>query len=224
MSNARKIYEQIVNLDYVQQHMIGKRPEDTWLDCKRKSHPTNGSLDESDRSNFAKALSGFANTSGGVLIFGLDARSNDEGIDIIQTLNPISNLNLFESELRETESRIVERAIPGIEYKKFIIDHDGDRGIIVIYVPEGPNPPYRSLVDKEFYVRTGDSFGPCDVSQIESLLFKKMKPDLDVKIFIKFENIFLDIYFQITNIGYSVAKHTLLELRFTPELAARMAL
>lgn len=217
MSNARKIYEQIVNLDYVQQYVIGKRPEDTWLDCKRKNHPENGSLDEKDKSNFAKALSGFANTSGGVLIFGLDARQNSEGIDIVQDFYPISNLNLFESELREFESRIVERAIPGLEYKKILIDENKDNGIIVIYIPEGPNPPYRSLVDNKFYVRTGDSFGSIEVSQIEGLVLKKIRPDLDIKIFVKFENIFLDIYFQLTNIGHSIAKYILLELRFMPD-------
>lgn len=214
MSNARKIYEQIVNLDYVQQHMVGKRPEDTWLDCKKKNHPENGSLDERDKSNFAKALSGFANTSGGVLIFGLDARQNSEGIDIVQDFCPISNLNLFNSELLELESRIVERAIPGLEYKNILIDEDRDNGIVIIYIPEGPNPPHRSLVDNKFYVRTGDSFGSIDVSQIEGLVLKKIRPDLDAKIFVKFENIFLDSYFQITNIGHSIAKYILLELRF----------
>ena len=224
MSNAKNIYDKIVDLNYVNAHMIGQSLENTWLDCKRKHDVTNGRLDKDDKNNFAKALSGFANISGGVLIFGLDAR-NIGGVDKIQGLIPIKDLKVFESELREAETRIVERPISGLEYRKIYTDEPTDTGIIIIYIPEGLNPPYRSLIDKQFYVRAGDSFIPLSLSQIESLIQKNRKPDLELSISIAgnssirigADNNF-SINFQIKNIGKTVAKNVLLELRIGADI------
>jgi len=219
MSNAKKLYDGIVDLNYVNARMIGQSFENTWFDCKQKHDATNGRLDKDDKSNLAKALSGFANMSGGVLIFGLDARKIN-GIDMIQGLVPIKDLRVFESELREAESRIVERPIPGLEYRKIYTDEPTDTGIIIIYIPEGPNSPYRSLVDKQFYQRAGDSFIPLTLSQIECLVQKNRKPDLELSISIVGNSSIkigteysFSINFQIENIGKTVAKNVLLELR-----------
>ncbi len=219
MSNAKKLYDGIVDLNYVNTRMIGQSLENTWFDCKQKHDATNGRLDKDDKNNFAKALSGFANMSGGVLIFGLNARKIS-GIDMIQSLAPIKGLRVFESELREAESRIVERPIPGLEYSKIYTDESNDTGIIIIYIPEGPSSPYRSLVDRHFYARAGDSFIPLNLSQIESLVQKNRKPDLELSISIVgnssirigTDNIF-SINFQIENIGKTIAKNVLLELK-----------
>jgi hypothetical protein len=115
MSNATVLFKKL-DLNYVRQELIDHEFENNGLECKEKSGADRGGLDEKDKSNFAKALSGFANTSSGVLIFGLAARKKDE-IDQIIGIRPIKELRRFESALREHESRIVERLVPGVEYK-----------------------------------------------------------------------------------------------------------
>ncbi len=220
MSNAKKIYDQIIDEKYILTRMVGQPYEDTWLDCKQKRNSTRGKIDDDDKNNFAKALSGFGNTNGGVLIFGIDARKVNN-IDVVQKIIPISELLLFESELRDLEAKIVQRALSGLEYKKIYRDQTNDTGIIIIYIPEGNNPPYRSMRDKEFYVRAGGNFVSIDVSFIEDLMSKKFKPDIEAQITVDIlskpihilQNNSFQISFRLTNKGNSIAEHVLIEIR-----------
>jgi hypothetical protein len=54
--------------------------EELFLDYKRSSTvlPTR-KLAEDDRKNFAKAVGGFANSEGGVIVWGVDCRQTDRG-------------------------------------------------------------------------------------------------------------------------------------------------
>ncbi|MDD5438006.1 MAG: ATP-binding protein [Patescibacteria group bacterium] len=174
-SNARALFDKL-NPDYISAEMVGKEFENNWLECKIKEGKDPNGLDESDKSHFAKALSGFANTSGGVLIFGLNARRKD-GIDIIQSVEPIKNMAKIESALREQESRLVERAVFGVEYKA--IPMDGDQGLIAIFIPESARLPHRSMKDRHFYIRAGGTFQALDLNIIEDLFSRRLRPKLE---------------------------------------------
>ena len=56
-----------------------KQEEHLHLDFKtlRNAELTSGD----DRRNIARSISGFANSSGGIIIWGIDARKNSDGID-----------------------------------------------------------------------------------------------------------------------------------------------
>jgi hypothetical protein len=231
MDNAKLIFQQFANgsIDYIRQNILNKPLEDTWIECKSKSDPTHPKLDEKDKSNFAKNLSGFANTSGGVLIFGLKATKNSEGFDIVTEEQPIKDLDLFEAALREQEPHIVERAISEIEYKGVYTDEDKTEGILLVYIPESTNPPHRSLKDKHFYLRAGGSCYPMDLPQIESLVLKNIKPELEIDFFIftnmniltptQDSNIEFNMDFQIKNIGRAMAKNIFIRLEFPRDIA-----
>jgi len=175
MSNAAVLFEKL-DLSYVQEELVDHEFENNWLECKEKSGADRGGLDEKDKSNLAKALSGFANTGGGVLIFGLAARKRDE-IDEIIGIRPIKDLRRFESALREYESRLVERLVPGVEYKQ--IETSPGEGMAAIYVPESPHLPHRSLQDHKFYIRAGGTFSSIGVSLIEEMFSRRKKPMLE---------------------------------------------
>ena len=48
-----------------------------------------------DKRNLAKALSGFANSSGGIIVWGVDARQNPDGVDCATELKPIDNVRVL---------------------------------------------------------------------------------------------------------------------------------
>ncbi len=226
MDNAKLIFQQFANdgIDYIYQNILSKSLEDTWVECKGKSDPSHPTLDEKDKSNFAKNLSGFANTSGGVLIFGLKATKNSEGFDVVTGVQPIKDIDSFEAALREQEPRIVERAISGIEYKRIYTDKNKKEGILLVYVPESTNPPHRSVKDKHFYLRAGGSCYPMDLPQIESLVLKNIKPELEIDFFFLTNMNISDpqqdsrvdfiMDFQIKNIGRAMAKNIFVRLEF----------
>ena len=64
-----------------------RQEENLHLDFKTLSGPGLSASD--DRHNFAKALSGFANSDGGIVVWGVDARKNADGIDCVTELKPV---------------------------------------------------------------------------------------------------------------------------------------
>ena len=54
--------------------------EELFLDYKRSSTPLPGArLSDDDRKNLAKAIAGFGNSEGGVIVWGVDCRQTPDG-------------------------------------------------------------------------------------------------------------------------------------------------
>lgn len=200
MDSAKILFNKIT-LDYIKAEMLGKQFENNWLECKRKDKPENGNIDIGDKARFAKCLSGFANTGGGVVVFGLDARKRD-GVDEITALAPIHEVRKFESGLREIESRIVERNVPGVEYKT--IETAPGKGLVKVYIPQSSTLPHRSLVDHHFYIRAGGTFQPLDLPLIEDLFQRRLRPVLSLEAKIADS---LHVYVYLQNNGEATAKN-----------------
>ena len=87
------------------------------LDFKLVNDPNLGG--QGDRKILAKCISGFANSSGGIVVWGVDARRNDEGIDCAGEIQPINSLGIFLSRLNELSGRATSPAVEGVVHKKF---------------------------------------------------------------------------------------------------------
>lgn len=212
-SNAKLLFDKI-SIDYIRNYMLGQDFENTWLACKTKYQPKVGLIGEPDKKPFAKAMSGFGNTSGGVILYGIEARKNDADVDRIERIVPINELAKFEADLREYETRAVERAITGLQYKA--IKTDINEGILAVYVPQSDYGPHRSTVDRHFYMRAGDSFKPMDLNMIEDLMFRRIRTDIDVKIiYIKEYN---DLYVAVENKSRVIAKNPYFVIKFPQEV------
>lgn len=175
-SAASSLFKKL-SLQYIKEEMVGKEFENNYLECKEKQKPDNPQVDQGDKADFGKALSGFANTSGGVLIFGLKANKRED-IDQIVGLSPIANIRQFEARLRELESRIVERVVPKVEYLR--LETDANAGILAVFVPESDHLPHRSLINHKFYMRGGGTFYSLDLSIIEDLFYRRRLPVLEL--------------------------------------------
>ena len=165
-----------LSLDYIRSELLNKEFENNWLECKRKENPAIGDVGNGDWKYFAKAQSGFANTSGGVLVWGLKATKEAE-VDVVQSIEEIHELRKFESRMRELESRGIERLVAGIEYKT--ITTGEDKGLLAILIPQSSRPPHRSLRDYKFYMRAGGTFSSLDLKVIEELFHRRMTPKLE---------------------------------------------
>lgn len=175
MDAARVLFDKL-SLEYIQKELLGQAFENNWMECKQKEKPEKSEVSEGDWLYFAKAQSGFANTSGGVLIWGLKATKKDD-TDIVHSIAEIQGLKAFESRMRELETRGVERLIEGIEYKA--IEKKKDTGILAIFIPQSRRPPHRSLRDFKFYIRAGGTFSSLDLNIIEELFHRRSMPELD---------------------------------------------
>ena len=118
---------------------------------------------------WGKALSGFANTEGGVLVWGIDAREDKmTGHDIASDVVAVPDVVAFASRLSELQTTITEATVPGVRIVPVQRASDTNEGFVVCYVPSSPWKPHRRQADKEFFLRSTNSFFPAPVALIRN--------------------------------------------------------
>jgi hypothetical protein len=86
--------------------------ETEWLDFKGAAQIT----DNDTKKTWSEALAGFANTQGGILIWGVDARkSRATGIDTACGSSFVKNPSAFKSRLIELHRQATEPPVLGVE-------------------------------------------------------------------------------------------------------------
>ena len=148
------------------------------LECKAPSGPK---LSKDQKYQLAEAISGFSNTSGGVIVYGLSPTTHaHSGLDVITQIEAIGQIERFE--------KIVELAIPTLTtppvetfQTRIIKERSSDtKGVLIVYIPMTANDPVQSSSDDRFYFRTGDEFKPAPYELIRRLFAAVDSPDLRV--------------------------------------------
>jgi hypothetical protein len=155
--------------------------EELFLDYKRAATVTPfRKLDVSDRKNLAKAIAGFANSEGGVIVWGVDCRQNPPHGDVPTGPIPITNPNAFKSLLEGSITGLTLPAHPGVENVVLQINGQTD-GFVVTHIPVGLNVPYRTLGDREeYYIRAGSNFVPTPHAVLAGLFGRAPHPELEI--------------------------------------------
>jgi hypothetical protein len=136
-------------------------------------------LDRDDRKNLAKALSGFANSSGGLIIWGLQGRPNDEGVDCAVALREIEPLPTLLAALNELTGQAVSPIVEGVQHRSLPIN--GRSGLAVTLVPESDSGPHMAKAGEDrYYKRSGDSFRKMEHFDLEDMFGRRKKPKLCV--------------------------------------------
>ena len=129
--------------------------------------------DRSVKKIWSEALSGFANTEGGVLVWGIDARKDsDTGVDRASDLSLVKNPEGFVSRLKELHSQSTDPPISGVDFWFAEDDTSPGFGFVACYVPESKFKPHRAeAAERNYYIRAGDSFHVASVSLLRNLFF-----------------------------------------------------
>jgi len=140
-------------------------------------------MDKSDRKNYAIALSGYANSDGGLIIWGVDARRNDEGIDCADKIVLLPNPRSFHSRLVSLESDMASPAVNGVEHKILKCADDSNIGLVCSFIPasfEGPHMS-KSRDENRYYLRSGESFLKMEHYQVADMFGRRKRPVLGLK-------------------------------------------
>lgn len=107
-------------------------------------------------NHLCKTIVSFANTEGGWLIIGIDNEGKYIGID-----KPRSDFS------QTISQKLSEKVSPIPQFECRFLSEPGNkkRGVLVIYIREGTNPPY--IVDGTVYVRSGSSKVPIKPGRLE---------------------------------------------------------
>src|SRR5262249_35828463 len=135
---ALDLFEQIRSDEWagIEQWKAQRQEETFLLEFKGKRTPANAIMEDADRDELAKALSGFANVSGGVLVFGLHAKSsNTERIDRVSKIHPITDIRAFRGEVEKRCKQLTDPHIAGIRVEQIECPNAPGAGILLVYVP-----------------------------------------------------------------------------------------
>jgi predicted HTH transcriptional regulator len=94
------------------------------------------------REHYGKTVSAFANTGGGVLIWGITADRNSAGVDSARHLALAPNTGELYSRLDVAESNVTNPPVLGIE--KLLVPVNGTTGFVVCFIPESRYRPHAS--------------------------------------------------------------------------------
>jgi hypothetical protein len=182
MDTAQELFETLKSfksksetefLDYCSQ-VLGS-VEQFHVDFKEKQDRRHPNLDEDDRRNLAKAVSSFANSGGGVLIWGLK--------DKTLVPKPITDVKGFVRELLQLAPHVAEPIVANINADWIPTSSAPNDGFALVFVPESSLPPHRVMLNQDgiknhYYVRSGDSFVIASHTMLEDMFGRRPKPNL----------------------------------------------
>jgi hypothetical protein len=134
-----------------------------------------------DRKNFAKSLSGFANSSGGLIVWGVEANdNNEEGIDCASGKQEIENIGQFLTKLNEYTGDATSPVVEGVLHKS--VETSNGKGFAISLVPESINGPHMAkLGEDRYYKRSGDSFYKMEHFDVADMFGRRPRPELHLR-------------------------------------------
>jgi hypothetical protein len=187
-SRAEAFFEQLktcadgaARVAFIHKLVNDKTLESEYLDFK------NGIIQNNEddlKKQWSKALSGYANTGGGVLIFGVDARKKHGSKLECQSIAAVARPDELLQRLRDFHLAATDEVVRGADH--LAIRQSDGTGFVVSLVPEGNRKPYRAMLDGSnggtYYQRTSDNFIPIPHAMLRSLFYPRLQPDLVLKI------------------------------------------
>lgn len=220
-----KTYFDSIDLKEIYRYTEEGQEEHITLDFKLANFPYDNGFDkaqDADKKNYSKALSGYANSGGGIIIWGIKTRKLN-GRDIATERKPIKNLTSFLNRLNQLEGSAVVPTIKGVVNRKII--EENDLGYVITFIPESDSAPHMAqFADKYYYKRNGDSFLICEHFDIIDIMSRRKAPNLGFLIqymgsvpnqgrdFNKF-------LISVKNDGNIIAKFPFLAIKVTPGIS-----
>lgn len=225
MSSAKQLFDDLLKIksesapeilldafvDYCQK-TLGSI-ERVHFDFKEKQDRRDGHLGDKDKKNLAKAMSGFANSEGGVLIWGISDQSLHP--------KPVTDIEKCIDSMLQLCHQVASPAVVGVDGFCIANPNATSEGFGVIYVPESDLPPHRCILNDQeikdrYFVRSGSSFVAATHWQLEDMFGRRPKSHLRV-LFDK-RRYGLDVLFKVIleNTGRGIAKHPFLEISVNP--------
>lgn len=155
-----------------------EEPESPFLDYKCAATSENDlGLAKSDRKNLSKAISGFSNTEGGLLIWGVNARPQKSSQGEFAQKEPIKNAPAFRSLI---EGAISGESIPAIQSSQvlLILEGSGPAGYVIVLIPRSSIGPIRSVREEQYYFRSGSSFGVIPHGVLAGMFGQAPQPEI----------------------------------------------
>lgn len=192
MSRAEDIFEKLIYFgeDALDEFIREHQTEELFMDFKQaNSTGKHGwSLSPDDRRNLAKCISGFGNSEGGVIVWGVECSRDMDVGDVAKAKIKVKNVYRFMSWV---ESAISGCTIPSHnKVRNHIIaaDENGD-GYLATYIPRSDIAPLMTTIGNNIYIRSGSNNVPAPYAVIAGMFGRRPQPNVALN----FENKKLEV-------------------------------
>ena len=185
MSRAEDIFQKLVYFgeDAIDEFIVNMQTEELFLDFKQAiSIGKNGAtLHKDDRKNLAKCISGFGNSEGGVVVWGVECSRDLDIGDVAKAKVKVKNVYRFLSWLENAISGCTIPSHNKVRNHIKSVDKNGD-GFIATYIPKSEQAPLMSTVGNNIYIRSGSNNVPAPYSVIAGMFGRRPQPNVDLLI------------------------------------------
>jgi len=212
MERAEEIYQRIINEgeSAIDNFIFDRKSEELFLDFKRSADHGNGKrLHENDRKNLSKAVSGFGNSEGGIIVWGVECKKGFDDSDVAKAKFPIIDARRFVSWLNGAISGLTIPPHQGVQ-NYALLSEGSCNGFAITLIPKSNHAPHQTVNDLKYYIRAGSDFVPTPHQVLAGLFGRRPQPK-PILFFIHYsqivsEKIHLDLGFQIRNDGQGMAE------------------
>ena len=179
MSRSEDIFERVVaqGETAIDGFINDRQSEELYLDFKQSTDRGAGAkLHQTDRNNLSKAIGGFGNSEGGVIVWGVDCRNLPALGDVANAKFPINTPGRFKSWLEGVVSGCTVPAHPTIRHHA--IETAAGNGFVITHVPMSNLAPHQCVPDLKFYMRAGSDFSPVPHAVLAGMFGRRPQPSL----------------------------------------------
>lgn len=183
MSRAEDIFQKLVYFgeDAIDEFIIASQTEELFLDFKQavSSGKNYTTLHRDDRKNLAKAISGFGNSEGGVIVWGVECSRDLEVGDVARAKVKVKNVHRFLSWLENAISGCTIPSHNKVRNHIVSVDKNGD-GFVATYIPKCEIAPLMTTVGSTIYIRSGSNNVPAPYAVIAGMFGRRPQPDIEL--------------------------------------------
>ena len=181
MSRAQDLFDRLVRggeaevLSFIAQSVT----EELFLDYKRSADNGAGtSLHNRDRANLGRAISGFGNSEGGVIVWGVDCRNDPMRGDVPTGPVLIHDPVRFKSWLEQATSGLTVPPHDGVRH------HAISKGFVITLIPSGMHAPYQTVGDLSYHIRAGSNFAKAPHAVLAGMFGRRPQPSIKHRYFV----------------------------------------
>ena len=183
MYRAEDIFQKLIYFgeDAIDDFIVNLQTEELFLDFKQAvSTGKNGtSLHKDDRKNLAKGISGFGNSEGGVIVWGVECSRDCDIGDVAKAKVKVKNVHRFLSWLENAISGCTIPSHNRVRNHIISVDKNGD-GFVATYIPKSELAPLMTTMGNNIYIRSGSNNVPAPYSVIAGMFGKRPQPNVEL--------------------------------------------
>lgn len=173
---AEALYASLDSYARVQELIDAGDAEGQILECKAPHAPQ---VDRGTKVHLGTAVSGFANSGGGVILWGVSTDNHaHSGLDVLTQIAAIGNSSRFAQRIDRLVPQVVRPHVHCPPSRVLLHAPTDSKGVVVTYVPDHEGDPVQAIDDQHFYLRVGAEFVVMPYEVLRRMFLGTTAPDL----------------------------------------------